>query len=356
MVVVSGGGVATTALIDFLGRWVRVNDAADADGLKHAVVPGAGGGRRVRVIYVVGDPAAAVVSLFGRGYHAVHSRKMQRGLWRDGDGLAWDVTLEAYARSGRDAFGFERHWENYAWRYLLYPTLLVRYEALWDVLPDVLDFAGVPREAVGDFPERRARKTNVDALPSAVRAGLRTIYGPWSDRVAAMPAFEVRWPARGARWMRRAGWAVWGRAAVAGARCLANQWTWHAATRPADEGRFAVSGELAEPAYEVLRDLGKLAGWEVAFLDRVSSRGGGAWIPRWVARRTITLSDAILAAHGVDSVDKLVRYVKKRFAVCAAARAVPVLRMEGGGVFLEWLGEKARMTGGEHRTRKDTGS
>jgi hypothetical protein len=188
--VVSAGGVATTRLISHFAGRRCVNSLCDEDSLKHLPVPPVSFNPRFRYIYLFGDPVPAIISLFRRGYQTPQARKLQRGCRGPRPGP--EMTIEDYARGGRDLFGFERHFDNYFERHLIHPTLFVRYEALWENLDAIRDFLGFDAEEFRDFAPRCRRQSEDRPLCPVAFGQLRAIYRPFVDRLKAMPDAFVR--------------------------------------------------------------------------------------------------------------------------------------------------------------------
>jgi hypothetical protein len=188
--VVSAGGVATTRLLSHFAERRCVNSLDDGDSLKHLPVPPVSFNPGFRYIYVFGDPVPAIISLFRRGYHTPQARKLQRGC--RGPKLPPEMTIEDYARGGRDLFGFERHFDNYYERHLIHPTLFVRYEALWENLNAIRDFLGFDADEFLNFAPRCRRQSEDQLLCPVALGQLRAIYQPFTRRLDTMPDAFVR--------------------------------------------------------------------------------------------------------------------------------------------------------------------
>jgi hypothetical protein len=67
-VVVSTGGVASTAMIDHIGKFLTINDAMNADGLKHRPRPPSEVDNEIPVLYLWGDFHSIATSLATRDY------------------------------------------------------------------------------------------------------------------------------------------------------------------------------------------------------------------------------------------------------------------------------------------------
>lgn len=189
--VVSAGGVATTSLIEFFALKHHVNTPSDEDGFKHMPIAPVSFNPDFRYVFVFGCPVAATVSLFRRGYHALQSRKLQRG-YKPYHHIPLAMTLEEYAAQGEDRLGFERQFLNYYDRHLIHPTLFVRYDSLWSNLDTLADFLCLDRAEMKDFPPRLARKSEELVVPKATLDQLYEIYRPFITRLNGLPEVFIR--------------------------------------------------------------------------------------------------------------------------------------------------------------------
>jgi hypothetical protein len=190
VLVVSTGGVGTSVLSESLGRYRRTNDFRDLDGLKHLPVPPLGGNREARVIYVLGDPVASVVSLFRRQYHSGQSYKLQYcRLFRRT--LPMSATLEEYVHAGRDRFYFEEHYRAWCETFRTRPTLVVKYDSLWQHLSAIQEFAQVPEDFVRSFPAFRPRESQVGAEDGLIARGLTEMYASYQTHIEKLPDLQI---------------------------------------------------------------------------------------------------------------------------------------------------------------------
>lgn len=192
VLVTSFGGVGTTFLTRFVSRYKTTNHSGDADLLKHLAVPPCSFNSGVRFVYVYGDPIMAVVSLFRRNYQYVHSGKLQSYQKLVVSPIPKEMSLEQYALSGRDQFLFESHFDNWYRRYLLHPTVFIRYEKLWDNLEPLFDFLGIPASAISAFPEKKERESSLSGISPEALHGLQMMYGGFKKRLDGLKDFEVR--------------------------------------------------------------------------------------------------------------------------------------------------------------------
>lgn len=141
-----------------------------------------------RVVYPVGDPRDAVLSVFRRDY--------QRGHWRalhdapaDAETPAFLDTLDTFLARGVDEFGLEDHLDAWLHHPPGYPVMVLRFDRIDDVWDEVADFVGLPP----DRPRitRRARATDWRAAPPAVREAIDALYTPLAERIAGFPPVQV---------------------------------------------------------------------------------------------------------------------------------------------------------------------
>jgi len=185
ILVCSYGGVATTTLIEFVAQYKHCNDPYDADQLKHIDRPPYSRNSKLKVLYIFGDPVDATYSLFRRKYHHVQSKKLLR-MHSGVDIIPKGMLLEQYAKEGIDRFKFEQHFENWTHHFHQYPVLAVRYETLWNYIPEILGFLEIPTSEVPRFPQFDPR----NKLPSdsdGVRRALQKMYGALLQKLQSFP-------------------------------------------------------------------------------------------------------------------------------------------------------------------------
>ncbi|NNE73110.1 MAG: hypothetical protein HKN26_05555, partial [Acidimicrobiales bacterium] len=186
--ITSFGGVATTALTAYLidhglslpkgpGQWPFKH---------HRVAPQAADvPDGFRVIYVVGDPRNAVLSLFRRNYQVGHYRSMQEGAEVTAVVAETLESLDSYLAADRDVFDIAGHvaaWRNHPPGY---PVMFLRHEYLHDVWPGVMEFVGLDR-ASEPLP-RRERASNWRDQPAEVQARLEALLGDVAREIESWP-------------------------------------------------------------------------------------------------------------------------------------------------------------------------
>lgn len=152
-----------------------------------------------RAIYLMSDPCDALISVFQRGFHMWHAHRMQsHDLWPSTFRVAeypveptWG--FQDFLNLGYDSFGIGRqiaNWTSTALERRRYPIMVIKYDALWDHLNDVLDFAGLSRSVAPAFPVKRMRRAK-DGVEAADRIQLEMIYQSLRLRIQEMPELQV---------------------------------------------------------------------------------------------------------------------------------------------------------------------
>lgn len=186
VLVTSYGGVGTTFLSQAIGRYRNVNDPRDLDGYKHCPVPPVFGSRELKVVYVVGNPILAAASLFRRGYHGGQAGKLQysrvfRRFPEEG------CSLKDYASQGRDLFLFQEHFEAWTKKFVFYPTLVVKYEAIHESLSKIAKFLNLHSEFISEFPALKERGSDLAKIDPETIHGLEIMYGNLAQKIESMP-------------------------------------------------------------------------------------------------------------------------------------------------------------------------
>jgi hypothetical protein len=136
------------------------------------------------VLYLVGEPRNAVLSVFRRGIQVGHYRFVHRREPTEEE-MAQLANLDTYLAAGVDLFDFADHLDRWLTAEHEYPTLFFRFESLADVWPQVRDAAGLPP----DTPclPLRPRHSDWSALAEPQRTSIQRMYGALAARIEAMP-------------------------------------------------------------------------------------------------------------------------------------------------------------------------
>lgn len=189
--IISFGGVGTTFLIDFLSNYVNTNDSGDADGFKHIPLPPIQVKPNSRFIYVFGDPVIAAISLFRRGFHAKHSKKLQRFNWFQ-NLVKENEDISMYAKQGQDRLNFEEHFNNWFYYYRFYPTLFLRYDSIWNNVDSIINFLELPKYLIKHFPNKKERNSVIDSIDIETLNQLNSIYGDFRSNIQTLPDVIIR--------------------------------------------------------------------------------------------------------------------------------------------------------------------
>lgn len=190
VLVASYGGVGTSFLAKAISNYASVNDFEDNDGYKHLPFPPLSRNKNLKVLYVVGDPIVAVISLFRRDYASYQSYKLNR--FNKTKVLSPKVTLDDYANALDDKFNFESVFDNWNEKFQYYPTLVINYSEIHNSLEAIRQFLNLPEDFVNNFPEKIERNSKVEALQTDIQENLNTIYGNFSKRLNKLPPYYIK--------------------------------------------------------------------------------------------------------------------------------------------------------------------
>ena len=223
VVVSSFGGVMSTALISWIGKYKNTNGRGNRDNLKHALYPPVGTNPNVRLVYIFDDPILSVLSLFRQqsyqksklirldfaANHYWHLSREHRLWFKKKDKLQRDLdSLEAYLRSDFGALPLCQQFQNWRMEPTLHPILFVRASTIWDRLDALQSFLDLPEEAIKKFPRKKERRSSSMDLDPPMQEKLQQLYGDFAEEIRRMPDVEIR----PAKWFTHTGLR---------ARCLA---------------------------------------------------------------------------------------------------------------------------------------
>lgn len=185
--VTSFGGSGTTALCEhLLDAGVDLQPGPAQWPFKHQRRPPRGDEvpEGFRVLYPVGDPRDAVLSIFGRRLQVGHYRGMHA---KQPDAVVSQrlETLETFLAGGVDEFALAEHLEGWLDHPRGYPVLFIRYDRLREVWNEVCTFLGL----APDHPPLavRTRRSDWRSSPPPVRDQLNSLYGELAARINALP-------------------------------------------------------------------------------------------------------------------------------------------------------------------------
>jgi hypothetical protein len=189
--ITSYGGCGTTLLYRFFSEHGVDTPPAVDDWYpwKHMLVPPSD--RKVkegfRAVYVFADPLNATLSVFRRDFQ----HELVRRMARDTSGWNTSWSIEDFLADGKDHFRLIEQYRNWTEAERSYPILLIKYESMWDHLPELMTYVGLPQAAADAFPEKRSRSSRWRDEPKEVQIKLETIYGDLWDEIRDAPAFQV---------------------------------------------------------------------------------------------------------------------------------------------------------------------
>lgn len=180
----SMGGVGSTALARHIGS------IADKTIREHAYSPSVYDNEsQLKLGYVFGNPYNSVLSVFRRGYQAMHAKAMNANSETKFTDLA-GISLESYLANGIDEFNLERQLQNWLNPVLTkHPIILIKYESLGDNIKEVLDFFDCSKPF-----DVKTRKSSWKTESPTIVTGLEKMYGEFYQQVEAMPAITVIQP------------------------------------------------------------------------------------------------------------------------------------------------------------------
>jgi hypothetical protein len=169
--IVSPGGVATTFFMEFIANYLKVNDPYDRDRLKHVACPPIFR-RKIKYIYIHGEPKSIVLSLAKRGYLQYQIHKNGRLL------IGCTVnSLDDYLNTGSDLLrlkpclsAWQREEANSG------QVLTLHFEDIWKRKAEWGAFLGLSEQVLDLFPERRDRYSDSIRLTAQQSAELNKIY------------------------------------------------------------------------------------------------------------------------------------------------------------------------------------
>jgi hypothetical protein len=143
-----------------------------------------------RVVYVLGDPYNAVLSIFRRGLGEGHYRGVH--CMPPADAVrARLADLELFLEAGIDDFGLEDHLNQWLSNTdARYPVMFLKFDALIDCWPRVRRFVGLPDDTPP--PTIRARHSNWRSHPEPTQRRLQAIYGRLANHIDELPSLLIQ--------------------------------------------------------------------------------------------------------------------------------------------------------------------
>jgi len=181
---------APRSLWKSIQKYARVNPPVDSDGFKHSYLPLLSRNLNLKRIFLFGNVALSLASLFRRKFQAIQSRKVQYRSLVSMNSVEETCSLPQYLLAGQEKFWFASQFSNYRQHYLFSNTLFILYEAVFDYVRDFVDFLELPRSAISLFPCSKLRASSnrreVESSP-----GFAQMYGEYSRYLESLPDFQV---------------------------------------------------------------------------------------------------------------------------------------------------------------------
>ena len=174
--VCSPGGVATTSFMQFIQQYRTINNPWDRDGLKHIDKPPVTNNKNLKAIYIYGDPFNLIISIFRRNYQEVHSRKLLMS-YSNLAPISEQESLDGYLEKGIDRLKLEKHFYNWKKSNSSYPVMMIKYEDMWNNLPQIFEYLEIPISEIEKFPKQRKRSANWKELSERNKKDLFQLYG-----------------------------------------------------------------------------------------------------------------------------------------------------------------------------------
>jgi hypothetical protein len=143
-----------------------------------------------RVVYPVGDPRDAVLSVFRRGIQDGHWRALHlESLEADTATPTRLADLDTFLDAGIDDFELTDHLRGWLDHPPGYPVMFVRFDLIDEAWDELASFVGLPP----DHPRIsfEARASDWRATPPAVRDRIDEMYGELAAFIDSFPAVRV---------------------------------------------------------------------------------------------------------------------------------------------------------------------
>jgi hypothetical protein len=176
LLVCSFGGVGTSFFIKYISQYKIVNHVSNEDGLKHLAHPPIAKNKNLKVIYIVGNPYNAVISIFRRNHQYTHSKNLLK-YCPNVEPIAKGTNLEEYLDRKVKKLKIRKHilnWINV--KDNTYPIMVIKYEYLWEYIDEILYYLDIPLSEKKKFPKREARKSDIFNLDKCTQTKLVSMY------------------------------------------------------------------------------------------------------------------------------------------------------------------------------------
>ncbi len=145
-----------------------------------------------KAIYLISDPREALLSVFRRGFQHWLIQRMEGNL-KQWD-YSWD--LETYLKSKSDFFGYQSHFNSWTQSERKYPILTIKYDHMWNHIPEIVEFSGISAIAVGMFPKKHSRRSSLQNVSPEVLSALNSLFEELMDDIDDYPQFQIISPSK----------------------------------------------------------------------------------------------------------------------------------------------------------------
>lgn len=202
----SMGGTASTSLIGWCAGRTATNcpqnseglpapgPGANPRGLKHRISPPRAddpylpSGAAIKgAVFLFDSPYRVVPSLFRRRIAEGHAIAIT------GNDPGHHNDLDAFAKAGTDSFGFHDQFHNWTTVSAPYPRLIVRFDALWDFVPELLEFLEIDAVHARTFilDSRGLRRSSFEGMSPTQREALKAVYAELHARMLEYPDLNL---------------------------------------------------------------------------------------------------------------------------------------------------------------------
>ena len=101
-----------------------------------------------------------------------------------------DDDLHDFLSRGQDIFRMQEHFDTWMTAKRDYPILGIRYEKMWEHLPELQNFLQLSNEAIASFPQKIERQSDWHAESAEIQEGLFRMYGDLREQIEAYPPVQ----------------------------------------------------------------------------------------------------------------------------------------------------------------------
>ena len=91
--------------------------------------------------------------------------------------------MKKYLEEGIDRLKLGAHFENWNNSRVTYPIMLVKYESIWENLPEIFDYLEIPKSEIGNFPPPQNRNSDWNLLSEDLKDLFFNMYGDLQEKI-----------------------------------------------------------------------------------------------------------------------------------------------------------------------------